>query len=223
MQQDNGYQTGSRSVYRRSRRQMRRLRNRLIVGVVLAAIYIVCICIGHIDKTCGSDLPDLPDLPVASQAITAPAVQAGPEGPIYDIPLSGDLQRFTFEKCVQYDVDHIMVLAIIENESTYREGLIVAGNYGLMQINRANHNYLRDALGTTDFLDPKQNIEAGIFWLSGIYENYSDPNQILMVYNMGGSIAQALWDEGRDSTGYSRAVLRTMDEIRGKQVEYDDD
>lgn len=195
---------------------MRRLRNRIIVAVLLAVIYIACICIIEIDKTCGAAVNDFPDLPAAAQTITPPAVQIEPKIPIYDIPLSEDLQKFTFEKCVQYDVDYIMVLAIMETESSYREGLVVDGNYGLMQINRGNHKYLRDALGTTDFLDPRQNIEAGIFWLSGIYENFDDPNQILMVYNMGGTIAQALMDEGRESTWYSREVMRTMDEIREK-------
>jgi hypothetical protein len=218
MQQENGYRTGSRSAYRRSRRKMRQLRNRIIVGVLLALIYIAWVCIIEIDKTCGAAaVHGLPDLP-APQAMTPPAVQIEPEIPIYDIPLSEDLQRYTFEKCVQYDVDHVMVLAIIQQESDYQPDLIDAGNYGLMQINRSNHRYLKDALGTTDFLDPEQNIEAGIFWLSGICENNTDPERILMVYNMGGSIAQDLWDMGRYSTSYSRGVMMAMDEIRGKQV-----
>jgi hypothetical protein len=39
-----------------------------------------------------------------------------------------------------------------------------------------------------------------------------------MVYNMSGSVAQALWDLGRESTGYSRAVMRAMDDIKGKEL-----
>lgn len=218
MQQENGSQKVSRSAYRRSRRQMRRLRNRIVVAVLLAVIYLTLICVIEIDKTCGAVTQDLPDLPAAAQAMTTPAVEIEPEIPIYDIPLSEDLQKFTFEKCVQYGVDYIMVLAIMETESSYREDLIADGNYGLMQINRGNHKYLRDVLGTTDILDPRQNIEAGIFWLSGICQNYSDPNQILMVYNLGGAAARERMEAGQESTWYSRKVLTVMDEIKERRM-----
>lgn len=196
-----------------SRRQYRRTRNLIILAILL--IITVTICIVHIDSVCGSGLKPLS----VAEAMQAEASEPpGPQVPLYDLPLSRGLQEYTYWKCVEYNVDYIMALAIMQEESSFQPALSKDGNYGLMQINRGNHQYLRDALGTTDFLDPQQNIEAGIFWLSGIYENNSDPEKILMVYNMGGSIAQDLWDLGRESTGYSREVMRAMDEIRGKQV-----
>jgi soluble lytic murein transglycosylase-like protein len=186
----------------------------LIIPVALLTIYGSLICV---DKVNGLEYPDLPTQEIRS---TPEEIQEDPiqQIPKYDIPLSAELQEFTYEKCVQYDVDYIMVLAIMQKESTFQSDLVYEGNYGLMQINRSNHKYLKEHLGTTDFLDPKQNIEAGVFWLSGIYQNNTNPEKILMVYNMGGSIAQGLWDLGRESTGYSRAVMRAMDEIRERRI-----
>jgi soluble lytic murein transglycosylase-like protein len=191
---------------------LRKIRSRIIITILLLSPFVVWGCIDHIDKAC--DL-DLKPLPVEAQTTLVSTEQMEPPVPLYDIPLSPELQKYTYEKCVGYDVDYIMALAIMKKESNFQSDLISqGGDCGIMQINRSNLDYLKSSLGTTDIMDPKQNIEAGIFWLSGIYKNFSDPNQILMVYNMGGSIAQALIDNGRESTGYSREVLKAMDEIR---------
>lgn len=213
-----GYRMVSSLFCNMSRRQYKRIRNLLLLSILL--VITLWSCVVHIDNVCGLDHRQLPDLPEEAQAAPAVAEKTEPAVPIYDIPLSRELQELTYRKCIEYDVDYVMALAVMEEESSFQADLVsAAGDYGLMQINESNIDYLTEALGTTNLLDPEQNIEAGIFWLSGIYKNYSDPNQILMVYNMGGSIAQALMDEGRESTWYSREVLRTMDDIRGKQVQ----
>jgi len=218
MQQRHGYRKGSKWFCNISRRQYIRIRNLLLLTILL--IFIVCGCIVHIDDVCGIEPRDLPALPEAVQPTPAIAEKVEPAAPVYDIPLSKDLQEYTYQKCIEYDVDYLMVLAIMDQESDYQNDLVSeTGDYGIMQINESNFNYLTDALGEVDFLNPEQNIEAGIFWLSGICKNNSDPERILMVYKMNGSIAQELWDQGRYSTWYSRSVMRIMDEIRGKQVQ----
>lgn len=213
----NLFQRVSNFAYSMTRRQYIRIRNLLILLIFLIAIS--CGCIIHIDHVCGLGSQKLPVLPDSVEAMPVIADQAVPAAPLYDIPLSKDLQEYTYQKCIQYDVDYIMVLAIIQEESEYQAELIEDGNYGLMQINEGNFEYLMNALGTKDFLDPKQNIEAGVFWLSGIFQNNSDPERILMVYNMNGSVAQEFWDLGRYSTWYSREVMRYMDEISEKQLQ----
>lgn len=193
----------------------KRLFYKAILPIIIVTPLFIYGSINCVDRACGLNYQDLPTQEIRDQ----PTSNHIPiQIPKYDIPLSAELQEFTYKKCVQYDVDYIMALAIMQEESGYQPDVIKDGNYGLMQINESNHQYLRDTLGTKDFLDPKQNIEAGVFWLSGIYKNNSDPEKILMVYNMGGSIAQDLWDMGRESTGYSRGVMRAMDEIRERQV-----
>lgn len=193
----------------------KRLLYRICLFIIITIPPVIYGSIHQIDRACDLPYNDLPAQEIQTTEIVKEII---PEVPTYDIPLSAELQEFTYEKCVQYDVDYLMALAIMQQESKFQPDLICEGNYGLMQINRGNHQYLRNALGTKDFLDPKQNIEAGVFWLSGIFQNNSDPERILMVYNMGGSNAQALWDKGRYSTGYSREVMKAMDEIRERQV-----
>lgn len=215
----NLFQRVSNFVYSMTRRQYIRIRNLLILMILLIAILWGCIV--HIDHVCGlgsQNLPVLPDSIEVMPITTDQAVMAVPAAPLYEIPLSKELQEYTYQKCVQYDVDYIMVLAIMQEESEYQADLVDQGNYGLMQINEGNFEYLTNALGIKDFLDPKQNIEAGVFWLSGIFQNNSDPERILMVYNMNGSVAQEFWDLGRYSTWYSREVMRYMDEISEKQL-----
>ena len=210
------HQTDSRFAFKDlSPRRRRMYRRRIITAMMMIAAAVVIGCILHIDETCSLGLEPLPEAAYSNTVITEPVK---PEYPLYDIPLSDDLQRFTYERCLEWDVDPIMVYAIMAVESDYRSDLISdTGDYGIMQINADNLDYLFETLGTTNPMDPEQNIEAGIFWLSGICKNNSDPERILMVYNMGGTIAQALWDQGRESTWYSREVLRTMDEIRERR------
>jgi soluble lytic murein transglycosylase-like protein len=188
----------------------------MLIGLIFAVAFISFM---RIDSVCGLAPEDLPELPDTTPAAVQTVTQPEPKAPLYDIPLSSDLQEYTYQKCIQYDVDYVMVLAIMQEESGFKtDAVSPGGDCGIMQIRKDNMKYLEDALGVTDLMDPKQNIEAGIFWLSGICKNNTDPERILMVYNMGGNIAQDLWDMGRYSTGYSREVMRFMDEISAKPL-----
>jgi hypothetical protein len=135
---------------------------------------------------------------------------------LYDIPLSDELQRYTFDKCLERGLNYEMVLAVMFKESTFRENAVSRTNdYGIMQINRMNHKWLSESLGITDFLDPKQSIDAGTFYLKGIADNgFDDMHQILMAYNLGGRGAKDLWHQGITTTAYSRGVIDYMESLR---------
>jgi soluble lytic murein transglycosylase-like protein len=109
-----------------------------------------------------------------------------------------------------------MILAIMFRESTFRAHAVSPTNdYGIMQINRGNHKWLSESLGITDFLDPKQSIDAGTFHLKGIVDNgYDDVHKILMVYNLGGRKAKDLWNQGINTSAYSRSVVDYMESLR---------
>lgn len=194
----------------------KRLICKLIFILIICTPLIIYMSLNRVDKVCGLPYQDLPTRePQTIEAATKV------EAPIYNIPLSKELQQFTYEKCLEYDVDYLMALGLMDAESDFQVDVISpTDDYGIMQINKENHDYLNDAFNKEiDFLDAKQNIEAGVFYLSGICENNTDPNRILMIYNMNSSIAQALWDDGRESTAYSREVMRSMEKIRGKKVQ----
>lgn len=136
--------------------------------------------------------------------------QSEPQLIYYDIPLSEELQEVTIDLCSKYDVDPIIAFALMQKESTYQVNVISKTNdYGIMQINKINHEWLSEELGITDFLDPNQNIEAGLYMLGDYLEKY-DLHQALMSYNMGEKGARKAISRGNCSSKYSRDIEEIM-------------
>jgi soluble lytic murein transglycosylase-like protein len=139
-----------------------------------------------------------------------------PGAEYYDIPLEEDLQDYIFETCVYYEIPEYyeLVLAVIGHESVYDIDVISGTNdYGLMQINGYNHAWLSEVLGIVDFLDPEQNVQAGIYMLSSYLHKYGDINQALMSYNLGEGGARSAWDKDNYSNHYTDAVRAKLDYV----------
>lgn len=148
-------------------------------------------------------------------SITTTATTTAPT--LYDIPLLDELQEYTIELCEQYNLNPVLVFAIMGVESEYHPNLISnTDDYGLMQINKVNHGWLADELGINDILNPRQNIKAGVHILSGIAEDYDTPQEILMVYNCGEGGAQNRWAKGIYSTYHVEKVLARMKNLKRK-------
>jgi len=140
--------------------------------------------------------------------VTEQSPEPGDGFVIYDIALSEELQRFTFDRCEELGLSYELVLAVMFKESSYRPHVVNSEQcYGLMQIHKINHPELEETLGITDFLDAEQNIIGGTYLLEQITSKYSDTHEILMVYNCGESGAKKLWAQGVGSTEYSRGVI----------------
>ena len=134
----------------------------------------------------------------------------------YDIPLSKDLQLYTYNRCVEYGIpDHYeLVLAMMWQESNYTVDLVSSTNdYGIMQINSCNHSWLVDLLGPTDFLDASDNINAGVYVISKLLIKYGDEHKALMAYNMGEHGASLNWQAGNYTSKYSRGVVAKREAI----------
>lgn len=135
------------------------------------------------------------------------------ENNLYNVPLPEAIQMYMFECCASDDVPADLVIAVIDKESDFIEDAVSGtGDYGLMQINKCNHEWLEDLYGVTDFLDPYDNIFCGVKILSMYLERYGDVHKALMAYNMGESNAKALWDKGIVTSEYSREVVAIMEE-----------
>lgn len=164
-----------------------------------------------------------PELAITAARITPePTATPTPEptAKIYDIPLTEELQKYTFNLCQENNLDYEFTLAVMEQESDYREKVISKTNdYGIMQINKANHEWLKEELGIDDFLDAEQNILAGVKMLSDLTVKYEDPHKALMAYNAGEAGAKKHWDKGTTTSGYSREVMARAEELKeeGKQ------
>lgn len=125
-----------------------------------------------------------------------------------DVSLDADIQEFVYYLSAGYNIDFTLVMALMQHESSFRADVVSStDDYGLMQINRCNHENLTKTLGVTDYLDPYQNIRAGMFTLRKLFERYQDTNMVLMAYNMGEGTAKRLWKNGVYQTNYTDSIL----------------
>lgn len=125
-----------------------------------------------------------------------------------DCALDVDIQKFVYSLCEGYEIDFTFAMAVIQKESSFKPDVVSGSNdYGLMQINKINHEWLSELLGITDFLDAEQNIKAGMFILRGLFEKYNEPELVLMAYNMGETGANRLWQKDIYSTNYTEDIM----------------
>ncbi len=132
-----------------------------------------------------------------------------------NIPLSADLQDYIRSVCKEYSVPCELVYAMIEVESGYQQNIISStGDYGLMQINKCNHEWLADELNITNILDPEQNILAGVYLISEhLKATDGDITLALMRYNCGATGASRLQEQGINSTSYTDKVVAVYERI----------
>ena len=127
----------------------------------------------------------------------------------FDVPLSDGFQDYIRAKCSEYDVPMELVIALIDKESSFRSDVVSKSNdYGYMQINKCNREWLSETLGVSNFLDPYENVLCGIYIISGHLEKTDGNIELaLMRYNCGATGARRLWEQGTYSTSYSRSVM----------------
>lgn len=199
---------------RRRRRELRRRRARVIFRfiVLMGLTATACLFVNARGTAKGEKPEELKsDDPPKLVIVTTTPEPVEPESryTLYDIGLPVELQNYTEDLCKEYGVSYPLVLAIMWQESRYQAGAVSAtSDYGIMQINQGNHEWLEEELGVTDWLDPKQNILAGVYILSAF--DYDDPHKVLMSYNCGPTGARNLWEDGIYSTAYSRAVVEAL-------------
>ena len=126
-----------------------------------------------------------------------------------DVPIEYQDYVWNLLKENGHEDKYELVLALIYHESGYNALLISSTNdYGLMQINKCNHKWLKETLGITDFLDPYQSIDAGVYMISGYFDKYDSAEQALVCYNMGEGSALK---KGITSSKYSRGVFSDIE------------
>ena len=134
--------------------------------------------------------------------------------PLEDLKLSTEVQEFTYYLSAAYEIEYSFVLAIMQKESQFDSNAVsCTDDYGLMQINACNADYLNKSLGVSNLINPYENIEAGLFILRGLFDKYDDPSKVLMAYNMGEYGASKVWDKGIFESSYSKDVLKNQAEF----------
>ncbi len=132
---------------------------------------------------------------------------------LFDVPLSDSLQRYIYEICADENVPVTLVMAMIEHESGFDpEAVSPTDDYGLMQINAVNHEWLKEEYRCADMMNPYQNVFCGISIISSYIDKYGELDKALMAYNMGSYGAQKAWKNGVTSIAYSEEILSLMRE-----------
>lgn len=221
------------------KRKRNRTKDKAIVYGFLTLLFLVGFLIGRVtapkDEVTHSFVQETAfaaELVNDTEAIPVTQEVIEPEEVIYyDCPLSEELQDYIFELCEKEDIPPSLVIALIDHESGFEPTAISSTeDYGLMQINECNHEWLSETYGVTDFLDARQNILCGVKILGNLYHKYEDPHELLMAYNMGEYGAETARENGVTSTNYSESVLskwymyqvdHDLEELRndGKQID----
>lgn len=131
-----------------------------------------------------------------------------------------EIIKIASELCDEYDFPLNVFLGLINQESTFRiDAYNKDGSYGLCQINKVNHSWMKKELGITNFYDPKSNMEAGLFILKH-YENTYNPDSmhmLLMMYNMGPNRAKDFFNDGIFSSKYSKDIINYATTLHAQQ------
>lgn len=135
-----------------------------------------------------------------------------------DVPLDNDIQEYIYHLSNSYGVDYDLIMAVIDTESGFNADIVSSTNdFGLMQINKINHKWLQEKLGITNFLDAKQNANAGIYMLKKLFDvNGNDIVKVLMAYNMGQTGAERCWKQGIHSTPYTEKIIKKQLEFQNQ-------
>lgn len=207
----------------------------LLIGLILfsIAVFIVGISLDYetdqyVDKdsVAGSDLSiedvendvsesiDVKSVVVTTTTYeTETSIPTEPEKFYYDCLLEQKIQDYISDLCVENNVPMDLIIAMISVESSFEPNTVSnTSDYGLMQINKINHEWFSKEYGITDFLDPYQNVFCGVKMIASYINTYEDYGKALMCYNMGEYGANKAWANGISSTSYSENVLKLMSE-----------
>lgn len=142
----------------------------------------------------------------------------------YDIPLDVELQAHITNECGAYEIDPIIVFAMIEKESGFHADEIGDGgeSYGMMQVKEKYHRDRMERLGVTDLLNPYENVMVGVDYLAELHDKYDGNMEMaLMAYNAGPRGANKHWfSKGIFSNRYSQEVVEMSKSI--KEVDVDE-
>jgi soluble lytic murein transglycosylase-like protein len=125
------------------------------------------------------------------QPADSEAEPAKPGGFVYSdkIPMSYELQEYTYQKCEERGLEYELVLAVMWRESRFDVTAVnvnVNGTQdsGIMQINDVNKAWLSERWGIEDLMDPYQNIDAGTAMLGGLTDKYGE-HRAMLAYQYG--------------------------------------
>lgn len=179
----------------------------LVALILLAEFAIITFCAIK-DPYATVDTPEQKNVAEAvSEPYAAMSVRACPEyetGYRSDVPLSIKEQGCLYAVCEETGVDYELALAIIKQETNFRNVTGDNGNsYGYMQIQPRWHQSRMERLGVTDLMDAESNFRVGCDYLAELLSKYT-VEEALTAYNSGSA----------GQSEYATSVMGYMEEYR---------
>lgn len=116
--------------------------------------------------------------------------------------------NYVIEYSKEYNVDPMLVLAIMKAESNFNENAESKKDArGLMQITGSTGTWIAEQIGVKDFnvdmlKDPKISIEFACWYLDNLNLEFDDENLVIAAYNAGrGNVQKWLVDEKYSKDG----------------------
>lgn len=145
--------------------------------------------------------------PPAPMGATSPDKGRQEQAPVPDIcedtylieghALDYETQMLIYGACLEFGVDYQLVLAMMEQETGYRNIIGDGGDsYGYLQVQRKWHEERMAQLGVTDLMDPESNFRVACHFLRECIDKYG-LERGLGFYNSGQAVV----------TDYSREVM----------------
>ena len=88
----------------------------------------------------------------------------------------------------KYSLDTALVFSVVKCESSFNEKAVSdKGALGLMQITKPTANYIAQKLKVNDYdlFNVETNLEFGCYYLSYLYNRFSDTDTVIIAYNAG--------------------------------------
>ena len=128
---------------------------------------------------------------------------------------SPHLKEYTAHVCEEYGVDYSMALAVIYNESRFESGLTHQNSngtvdYGLMQVNEVNFDYLHKTLGINsmkELLNDEVGIRCGVQLLAYHKQFTGNDSTALLRYQIGAGKYKQYLATGRYTNQTHQRVL----------------
>ena len=106
---------------------------------------------------------------------------------IEDLPLPFQEQEYLWNACQEFGVDHSLMLALIEQETNFRNVTGDGGDsIGYCQIQPRWWSGLMEEIGADDLTDPQDNFRTGCAIMAHLLERYGTTEDALSAYNSGG-------------------------------------
>lgn len=146
---------------------------------------------------------------------TAAIIEYREQKELYDVPLSAEIQRYIFNVSDYYGVDPVLVIALIEKESSYNSSAIGDGgdSIGLMQIQPRWHTARMDKLGVDDLFNPYENVSLGVDILASYIDEGLGEEWALHAYNGGIAYANRM-SAADEVSDYAKSIIDRANNLK---------